>query len=182
MLEELTLELMGLYRQDLRDYREILDRMTDYQLFLEKRENGNRTKKDESPSSLLLAKIDDDFEKELLEFSVCREDIFNRLQDRKRKSDEIRGFISQETGIAFDVSGLKAYLNEPLHQEFLGLTASLQNEMTEVLKKDEVILPRLKMELQSIKVELHRIQGAKRTKNAYENPGQRESRFIDKTK
>ncbi|NLI94165.1 MAG: hypothetical protein GX434_18795 [Peptococcaceae bacterium] len=182
MLENLARELIGLYREDLADYGELLDKMWEYELFLEGKTDSPKGERDESPSLQLLSRMDENFEKELFSFSTCREEIFTRLRDRKAETDKIENLISQETGIPFETSRLKPVLNQSLYEELQLLVGELKQRMGAVLQKDEVIIPRLRMELEAVKLELHRFQGAKRTKNAYEKTVQREARFIDKTK
>jgi len=54
--------------------------------------------------------------------------------------------------------------------------------MQEILGLDEMIIPKLNLELNAIKLELNRLQNARIIKNTYDHRDRREARFIDKKK
>lgn len=177
MLEQTITKLIALYREDLIDYQELLGKMSGFKDFLEncREKDGEdapginqnyNSEKDISPNAAVSINFEDNLEQELTSFSLYRETIFNRLKERAFHTNELKSAIAEE-----EITDQLKYL-----------ARDVSDKMSEVLKLDEQIIPRLKMELESVKLELHRLQGAKRTKNAYENQGQREARFIDKTK
>lgn len=141
------------------------------------------SERDESPTSISSLKVDESFEQQLTRISTVRDEIFKRLQERAKTATELQKMVCAQTeSPSFQASALKPYLQPVLYKEITFLTESVHTKMTEVLKMDERIIPRIKMELEAVKLELHRIQGAKKMKNAYESQVQREARFIDKTK
>lgn len=206
MLDKLSQDLIQAYREDIIDYAELLNKIKEYKLFLENhteivtvcksavandktnpdkgtgQDNMDNCQKEEGPSGSQLLKKDTGFEEELKRFSLFRQEIYNRLRDRADKTVQIQALISRETGVPFEVSGLGSYFSSECYKELQELNDVLRVKMNEVLSLDEEIIPRLKMELESVKLELHRLQGAKKTKNAYEYSGPKEARFIDKTK
>lgn len=62
------------------------------------------------------------------------------------------------------------------------LTNSLKTVMEEIVKQDELISNKLSMDLERIKLELHRWQSFKRLKNTYRGPITSEARFVDKNR
>jgi len=185
MLDKLSQDLIQAYREDLIDYAELLDKIKEYKLFLEKYSEVvavDNYQKEKGPSGIRLLEKDTGFEEELKRFSLFRQEIYNRLRDRADKTAQIQALISKETGVPFEVSGLGSYFSSERYKELQELNDTLRVKMIEVLSLDEEIIPRLTMELESVKLELHRLQGAKKTKNAYGNSGPKEARFIDKSK
>jgi hypothetical protein len=187
MLKNLIQDLNAVYRENLLDYEELLEEMG----YFKNKLSGDRTQnninnvfdRDESPSRTSPLKIEQSFEHELIRFSALRDVLFKKLRGRSEKINELQKRIGVELGsTSFQVADLKPHLEETAYNELLFLIEALNTKMNEVLQLDDYIIPRLKMELEAVKLELHRIQGAKRTKNAYENQGQREARFIDKIK
>jgi len=62
------------------------------------------------------------------------------------------------------------------------ITNSIRTVMEEIVKQDEVISTNLGMDLEKIKLELHRWQSLRRVKDNYKGSFVREARFIDKNK
>lgn len=187
MLRNLLQDLQVLYRENLLDYEELLEEMSNFKNKLE--DNGtfnsknDLTEKDESPSHLSSLKDEPNLEQELNKFSALRDVLFKRLWARSEKVKGLQQRISIELGVSFfQVADLRPYLEEAAYKDLLFLTENLNTKMKEVLQIDAYLIPRLKMELEAVKLELHRIQGARKTKNAYEHQGQPEARFIDKIK
>lgn len=174
MMESRIRKLAEYYREDLRDYEIILAKMQAFESFLESQ-----------PGTGEIAKMDGEqvFEQELAAFVILREETYRRLQERSLQAGEIQKAICSEAGLAkFQVSGLRPYLSAELDQELGRLTDEIKQKMNEILKIDNRLIPRLRMELEAVKLELHRLQGAQKTKNAYGSPGSKEARFIDKSK
>lgn len=181
-------------QQNLPDGQEKTNDIQENPEIVRKRENcqpGGRTEyiqksdseRDESPTSISSLKVDEGFEQQSTRVSAVREKIFKRLQERAHAATELQQMVCARTeSLSFRASALKPYLQPALYKEITFVTESVNTKMTEVLKMDERIIPRIKMELEAVKLELHRLQGAKKMKNAYESQVQREARFIDKTK
>ncbi|HHV65635.1 MAG TPA: hypothetical protein GXX46_11315 [Peptococcaceae bacterium] len=189
MPEKLIRELMLFYRDDLRDLEELRVKMNEFRDFLN--QPMDRTEKlancdpehDQSPKGDLPLKINDDWAQEFTKYTAWRSECYQKLQERAKLELELQTKVCNLIGkLPFQAVTLQPYLEEGLYQEFIGLSKALRAKMAEVLALDDVILPKLQMELEGIKLELHRLQNAQRTKNAYENLGPREARFIDKTK
>jgi len=191
MLEDWTKKLIAFYRQDLQDYEELLKGMQEYRACLETQNlhQQNRTEIDhiknfqtrEMPNTEP-QQSGDGFEQALTQFSVFREEMYQRLRNRAEHTKKIQRLISDQTASAFEAAALQPYLGETLLKELADLTDRVKSKMSAVLEMDALIIPKLKMELESVKLELHRLQGAQKTKNAYQNSSSREARFIDKSK
>jgi hypothetical protein len=183
MREKLTLALIGLYRENLGDYDQLLEKIEKYQQYLESQDKHTDRSIPQArgldPQRFEAEAI---FEKELAAFADFRDQVFRRLRERASKVMKIQELISRETGIPFAISSLRPYLAGALYQELSLLAETAGSKLKQILQMDEKIISSLKMELEAVKLELHRIQGAQKTKNAYGSQGNREARFIDKTK
>jgi hypothetical protein len=171
MLEEYVQNLIALYQKDLEDYQELLQKMQAYHNFL------NSTGDTEEDRDI--------FQQKLEQFAAYRGQIFENLQQRAKQAKELEAEISAQLaqlGTSLEIRTLETHLPATLYSELLNLAELLRQQMAAVLALDEKIIPLLNQELNVIKAELHRLQGSKKTKNVYEQTGQREARFIDKIK
>lgn len=175
MLEKLVQDLSVQYQEDLKDYEELLGKMRGFQSFLHSHEISSNRREEEQT-------LDNSLEKELTDFSSYRESVFHRLRDRAVKTAALQSEISLITELPFEGFNLKSFLNEAVHSRLSFLAENVRKKMKEVLELDQQILPRLEMELEAVKLEIHRLQDARRTKNAYGNHALKEARFIDKSK
>lgn len=199
MLEEIVALLIKNYRCDLQDYQALLQEMRKFDIFWEERfgeENikknsteGSRNpeeikekiKKEKSPI-LLLSRLDEGFENRLKVFTELREELFQRLRERAEESLQIKVLICSATGEEpFQAFRLKPYLNTDRYKELINLTESLAQVMGSILEMDQRIIQRLKDDLELVKSEIHRIEGVKKTRKAYETKAVKEARFIDRT-
>ncbi len=177
MLAELAGYIISIYQQNLQDYRKIVVAMQEFGICLDDYD------KDKSPNSNLLIPESDDLAQKLEEFSAYRGDIIASIRERESIASELQSMICKETGIAsFDAVYLNPHLDETMLNEIRYLTEAIKGEINQILTMDKSIIPRLKMEVETVKLELHRLQSAKKTKNIYENQGSIEARFIDKKK
>lgn len=174
MLRDWTQALIEVYQEDLQDYEELLAEMNSYDTFL-----AEGRKALEEHEEIAEA---DSFEQRVTEFSDFRERKYQGLKERAVKTQALKKLISDQVGLPFDLPRLQPYIEEVLYQQLEQLTEMVTKKMAEVLALDALIIPKLKMELEKVKLEIHRLQGGKTTKKAYGNPLQTEARFIDKTK
>lgn len=73
-------------------------------------------------------------------------------------------------------------LSEDEQKTLAKITNSLKTVMEEIIKQDELIRENFGMDLERIKLELHRWQSLSRVKNTYKGSTASEARFIDKNK
>ncbi|MGI6450275.1 MAG: hypothetical protein ACOX3R_08285 [Desulfitobacteriia bacterium] len=124
----------------------------------------NRTKVLRAICSL---KINDNWAQEFTKYTAWRSECYQNLQERAERELEMQTKVCNLIGKQpFQAATLKPYLEERLYQEFISLSEALRAKMAEVLALDDLILPKLQMELEGVKLELHRLQNAQRTKNA----------------
>ena len=131
---------------------------------------------------MLLSRLDEGFENRLKVLTDSRNNIFKLLRDRADKSVELKVLICSATEEeTFEASRLKTYLKADQYEELIKLTESLEQVMAAILEMDQKIIQRLKEDLELVKSEIHRIEGVKKTRKAYERKSVREARFIDRT-
>lgn len=167
MLGKLVTDLLQEYSHNLAILQE-LSRMTkDFEMTLETSEQDHEW----------------DNDKILADFVDRRTELFLRLKMGSERVFELQKEICRLADISsFELNALKARLSQGQYEQGSVLTSALLHELSIVLELDSVILPRIEQELQGVKGELYRLQGAKVTKNAYQNQASREARFIDKNK
>lgn len=183
MLDKVIEGIIQSYSHDIEDYENILEKMNEFNSFLDREKNTIDLLKQEKSPTHLPSRLDGNFEQKLTQFTKDREEIFRRLKLRTERLTALQSEVRRETGgLPFDPTNLKSFLSESRYKELVFITENLKQIMNTVLEMDDQIIPRLKQELEAVKEELHRIQGAKKTRNAYQGGSQREARFIDKTK
>ncbi|MDJ0306010.1 hypothetical protein [Dehalobacter sp.] len=169
MLEKLVKDLTELYTEDFLDYQELLRKMNTFRSFLDNMEMKER--------------LDERLEQALSAFSAYRDESFVRFRERAVKSQTIQEKICSETGNGtFGLLALQPRISKLSYEALLAAGQSLQRHRQEVLELDRIIIPRLQMELEAVKLELHRFQNVLTTRNAYHQKGTAEARFINKLK
>jgi hypothetical protein len=116
-----------------------------------------------------------------------REILFEQLRKRALYKAEIQKEACLKIGkTSFQVNDFKPCLDEIEYIELSNLTEMLGKHMVQLREMDNRMIQRLKIELESVKLEIHRMDGAKKTKNAYAPQRyyqwQNETRFIDQEK
>jgi hypothetical protein len=166
MLDENVKRLMELYLRDLQDLDKLLNIMENFGRLLE---TNSSQKEEERPIANLTFDQDDRFEQSVIQFASDREQIVLPLLERVKTLNLLEREVVSETG------------KTAFQPELQGLLQERQERLRRIREKDQEILSRLGMELESIKLELSRIQDARKKKSAYEQR-QTEARFIDKIK
>lgn len=201
MPRQMVEALVNNYRRDLKDYEELLK---DVRAFAKVLEEEVRKSPKEKRDSMLEAgntlepgqeenkagneegatnRVPAGFEEELINFTKRREKIFARLYQRAQESAEIQKKACTVLGISsFSAENIKPHLPEVLVEEIRHFSDSLGKVIKEVLNWDERLIKQLRMELEYVKLELHRIRGAEKSRNIYESREFKEARFIDKFK
>lgn len=172
MLEKLLADLHQAYVNNSEILQELSNKTKEFEVLTSLNTN------DQEPG-----KQDNELENLLSDFVQFRTKLFQKLKEEADRAAELQNQICLLIGCnSFTLNALKPNLSAKQFQEFSQLTKSLMKELKKVLELDKLIIPSIEKEMEGVKLELHRLQGAKKTKNAYENQGQREARFIDKTK
>ena len=175
------ISLIESYSQELEEYSELKLTMQEFSILVE--ENLKNEKEEKSPIVDYEAGLNERFEKKIHEFCEYREKKFESLRQRADKGKYLLLQASSELGLDFcEITGFEPHLNENTYNKLILITNSLRNKMAEILEMDKNIIRKLTEELEKIRLEIHRMEGVKRTRNAYENKGSRDARFIDSTK
>jgi len=138
----------------LEDCSKFLDISVDFKAFLESDAAGNET--------------DGSFEEKMSGFWELRNKYFDDLKVRSVCSVELRKV-------------LQTFPREEIPDEFTALAAVLQQKMEEILRLDEFIVQNLKLKLENVRMEIHRLQNTRVTTDAYRQ-NFLEARFIDRKK
>ncbi len=181
MLERIITLLLESYRQDLEDYDELMLKMQEFNILLE--ENEKNKKKEKSPIQNLASRLDESFEQSLQGFCGYREKTFKNLQQRADREKNIQLQACSEIGIdIFEIVSFDKYISENLSKELTFVIDSLRTKMAYILELDNDILQKLTEQLNELRLEIHRIEGVKKTRNAYGNKPYKDSLYIDRTK
>lgn len=122
-------------------------------------------------------------EQELNGFSEKRHQRLVLLQQRGAESAKLRERIGQVLGVRdFSLQSLQGFLSGNEFAELDELSKRLKETMTKMLEQDQKVMKLLKMEIGSVKLELHRMQAGTQSKKVYQNQAGSEARFIDKMK
>ncbi len=181
MVGEIIRLLLDSYRLNLKDYEELELKMQKFNALLE--QNEKNKKREKSPIQDWASKLDESFEQSLLEFCSYREKIFNNLQQRADKEKSLQLQACSELGIDnFELESLKAYVSATLANELSHVTDLLNRKMAYILGIDNDILRKLTEQLEELRLEIHRIEGVKKTRNAYGNKPYKDAIYIDRSK
>lgn len=181
MVEKIIILLLESYRQNLEDYDELKLKMQEFNILL--KENEKNKKKEKSPIQDWASRVDERFERNLLEFCSYREDTFKTLQQRADREKNLQMQACSEIGIdAFEIGSLDTYVSETLSKELALVTDSLREKIAYILGMDNDILHKLTEQLEELRLEIHRIEGVKKTRNAYGNKPNRDALYIDHSK
>ena len=157
--------LIDLYKLDVEDYDKLLEKMKSFQEFLELETEKMQI---------------EDFEKNLQGFCDFRNNCFQSLQQRAQQTAKLKSQLTSKSGPGFKIIDLKPYLPEHSFLELIELSEILPQKMKQVLELDNIIIPKLQSELETVMEELNRLQNARRTKNIYRPKDLKEARFIDR--
>ncbi|UWG98313.1 hypothetical protein LPY66_05785 [Dehalobacter sp. DCM] len=175
MVQEHILTLIGIYTEDCLDYQELLKKMQSFRSFLDS---------SEQPSQW-----NDELEQKMSVFCADRDAFFIKFRERAELAKHIQNMIWADMNSAaapethaFDIRQLQPYVNQAVYDHLLAASQELRKYRQEVLELDSIIIPRLEIALESIKLELHRMLNTQTTRNLYQQKGTIEARFIDKLK
>ena len=191
MIGQLLKSLLEIFRQDIQDYTEMKYKMREFSSFLFETAKvspdnkvGKEIKGEKSPiKGISLESGLEQYDQTVQEFSTYRQEIFNRLKQRADRANDIQVRACSEIGEElFQLSKFKPFVEETLYNELSSLTEELRAEMAEILEMDKVILKKLQTELNVLRLEVHRIEGVKKTRTAYENKANTDALFIDRKK
>ena len=181
MVTKIISLLIASYKQDLEEYSKLKLKMQELSNFLE--QSPNNEKGEKSPIEDNESQLNEDFEKKILEFCSYREKTFEDLKQRTVKAKALQIQACSEAGvISFEIARFEPHLSKPIYRELVLTVKSFREKLAEILEMDKIILHTLAGELEKIRLEIYRIEGVKKTRNAYENKRYKDALFIDRTK
>lgn len=158
-------ELLDNYHEDVQDYEKLLKLMNQFEKVIDDEQNKDKNtilsqEHDPSADNIIIVEA-------LKDFSAQREEWFAKIMDRKIKTDELL------LGVNKDDENFK---------ELFVIAEQLSVLTKEIIESDERIIPKLKIELEFVKLELKRLRSSKNAINIYAKKNVAEPRFIDKIK
>lgn len=181
MVEKIVKALIDSYRQDLEYYDELKHKMQKFNNLLEEKEKNK--KKEKSPIQDWVSRMDESFEQSLQEFCSYREKTFKTLQQSAKSEKNLQLQACRELGISsFEIASFKKHLSENVFNQISLVADSLKEKMAYILEMDNNILHKLNEQLDGLRSEIHRMEGVKKTRNAYENKPYRDALYIDRSK
>lgn len=172
-MRQIISQLSANYRSNIRDYEELAaDIIAFKQIVDAEAEKAPEDKRNEL----------DQFEQQLQAFVEKRNRLFASLKEKAEEAKCLQMEVASlvRTG-SFTLDSLIPHITKTEYEEIQTLADMLNSRIKEVLILDQEIITKIKTEVEYVKLELHRIQSAKITRNAYNN-AQSDARFIDKTK
>lgn len=110
-----------------------------------------------------------------------RQKWFAELQQRDKENATFRERVCVELGMdEFKLELLEGKVPEDVYQSFSQVIGLLKETINELMVADRELVITLNMEVEATKLELHRVQGSKRMRNAYGAGQEPEARFVDK--
>lgn len=181
-MPQLLLEqLAELYQQDYQDLEALLEDLQKLETTLAEEIAGSAQEKREQS----LKDQGNVLEEILVQFTEQRNSKFQLVQQRAAEAEAIQDKICRSLKInEFTAENLRRCdaLSLSEIEELSDLHQKVRASMQKVLEMDEKVIQQLRIELEAVKLELHRLQGANKSKSAYQGQGYKEARFIDKTK
>lgn len=112
-----------------------------------------------------------------------REQRIAALQQKEAESITLRKVICQELGLnGFTLNNLRAKISEESWNALNEVIDESKRVIKEIQEIDTRLCQTMQMEMEAMKLELHRFQSANRLQHAYQTENEREARFIDKIK
>lgn len=159
MINNIIEELISNYEDDKKDYTELCSLNKVYC------EQLNKEYKDS----------------ELEKYVAQRNAIFEKLKKRALQSEELRTIIAKQSGLDYFAID-RSVLSKPSCDLLEKSIERLRKIISEVARLDKVVSEKLSIELDGVKVNLKRLQGALHVHDLYNTKPLREAKFIDKNR
>lgn len=183
MAEEKLETILQNYRRDGEDYAELFETMTKFQKTLD------LTRPDSENPKAFMEKTDGDKGKEYIDnlsaYRRYREERVDEILKRSEESAQLCRELCRDYGLSqFNVETLRRSRKfaparvTQLEEQLNHLTATMEK----VIELDQKITEQLKMDYSSAKLQIQRLQGRQKVRNAYQSGPAAAAYFIDKNK
>ncbi|KUO65601.1 MAG: hypothetical protein APF84_14875 [Gracilibacter sp. BRH_c7a] len=181
MVAKLIAALIESYHLDIVDYNQLKLKMQEFFILLE--QNEKNKKREKSPIQDYASELADRYEQSLREFCSYREKTFEKLQKRAYEEKKVQNQACYAIGIdSFEIDCFKMYLSENVYNELISVTDLLREKMAYILVMDKDLIHKLSQNLEELKLDIHRMESVKKTRNAYSNKVNYEAIYIDRSK